>query len=446
MNNLKVGFGRIAITPKLGTLMAGYFFRRPADGIIDELEANVLALSTQNTMSLLISVDNCGIQKNILDSYRSAISEETNIPVENIIIGSTHTHTGPLVEKETGEPLVDEYIEFLYIKLKEAVNIALSDLTEAKMGFGIGEAKNISFPRRYVMKDGSIKTNPGVNNPDIVKALGTADERVSVLRFDRIDGRQIIFVNFATHPDVVGGSKISADWPGILRKVLEKTIDNSSCIFFNGAEGDVNHVNVHPKGGDSNGLARDFDDVARGYAHARHMANTIAGGVLQCFEKVNFVDVEELAIKEKIVKVSSNMPKAEDMEEAYRINALHEAGRDDEIPYSGMMLTTVVAEAKRMISLEHGPEYFEMPITLLKIGPVALITLPGEAFTNIGVALKECNKHEIVIPLGLSNGYEGYFPMKDSYDEGGYEARTSRFKAGTAEYLISEGINLLESL
>ena len=45
-----------------------------------------------------------------------------------------------------------------------------------------------------------------------------------------------------------------------------------------------------------------------------------------------------------------------------------------------------------------------------------------------------------------TNGAEGYFPMQDAYDEGGYEARTSNFKAGSAEFIIAEGTKMLDGL
>lgn len=446
MNNLKAGFGRVCINPKMGIPVYGYYVPRCAEGILDDLEANVLALSANGTTMLIISVDNCGIDKEILDVYRAEISKETDVPTENIIIAATHTHTAPSCRANTGNDMVEEYKEFLLEKLKEAAKIAISDLADAKMGYGKGEAKNISFGRRYVMKDGSIKTNPGVNNPDIVKPLGYVDEEVSVLRFDRTDGKQLIFTNFATHPDVVGGSKLSADWPGLLRRTVEKVIDNSQCIFVNGALGDVNHVNVHPAGGDFNGMFNDFDDVARGYDHARHMAHVIAGGVLQCFCKVNYIDVDEITCQEKIMSIPSNMPDPSKMEEAHKINDLHNAGKDSEIPYTGMMLTTVVAEAARMVKLEHGPVAFDLPITACRLGDVALVTIPGEGFTDIGVSLKKTEGFEMIIPVGLANGYEGYFPMQDSYDEGGYEARSSRFRAGVAEHIIKEGKGLIKKL
>ena len=52
----------------------------------------------------------------------------------------------------------------------------------------------------------------------------------------------------------------------------------------------------------------------------------------------------------------------------------------------------------------------------------------------------------MIMPCCLVNGSTGYFPMQDAYDEGGYEARTSNFKAGVAEQIIAESTKLLSEL
>ena len=114
--------------------------------------------------------------------------------------------------------------------------------------------------------------------------------------------------------------------------------------------------------------------------------------------------------------------------------------------YTGMMLTTVVAEAARMIRLEHGPEFFEMELIGVAIGNVALIGIPGEPFTGVGVGLKETKGWDLVLPTCITNGAHGYFPMKEAYEEGGYEARSSSFKAGSAELIVKEGCELLDEL
>ena len=342
--------------------------------------------------------------------------------------------------------IVAQYRDFLKTRILDASKFAIADLKPAKMGYGVSKAENVAFVRRFRMKDGTAKTNPGVNNPDIVAPIGDVDERVNVLRFDRENAESIVLVNFGNHPDVVGGCKISADWPGFTRRFVEKAIDNTKCVLFNGAQGDVNHVNVHPKAGDFNDMFNDFDGCSRGYGHARHIGRVVAGAVMQIYDKVNYVDVDKLDYVQKVIEIPSNMPTKEQLPLAHKYNDLHKAGRDDEIPYKAMMLTTVVAEAARMVRLEHGPEKFDLVFGALAIGNVALFGIPGEPFTGIGRGLKEAKGWDMVMPCCATNGYAGYFPMKDSYDEGGYEARTSSFKAGAAEKIIEEGKKILDSL
>ena len=446
MNTLQAGFARVNVTPMLGIGMAGYFVPRQADGVLDELEINALALEAGGTKAVLLSVDHCGIVKEVLNPMRQHVCDVTGLPWEAVYIHATHTHTGPFLNPDPTEPKEQEYARTVYHKLADAARMALADLKPARMGYGIGQAPNIAFVRRFRMKDGSVRTNPGVNNPDILGPIGDVDERVNVLRFDREGGDTLVLVNFGDHPDVVGGSKISADWPGFLRRTVEKTLPHTRCLFFNGAQGDVNHVNVHPTGGYLNDMFMDFDDVARGYGHARYMGRVVAGGVLQAYDKVKYVDVESLKCMQKLIRVPSNMPDPADLPEAHRIHALHTAGRDSELPYTGMMLTTVVARAGRMVRLENGPESFEMPLSAVAIGPVAMIGLPGEPFTGIGRALKETQGWNLVLPTCNTNAKEGYFPMMECYEEGGYEAGGSNYKAGVAELLIEEGKSMLRAL
>ena len=110
------------------------------------------------------------------------------------------------------------------------------------------------------------------------------------------------------------------------------------------------------------------------------------------------------------------------------------------------MLSTVVAEALRMCRLEHGPENFYLGLKGVKIGNVALVGIPGEPFTGIGRGIKEGEGFEMIMPACCTNGAQGYFPMKDAYDEGGYEAGSSIFRAGVAEIIIEEGKQLVKDL
>lgn len=448
-NTLKAGFARVDITPMLGIEIAGYFETRIADGVLDTLEINALAVEAGGKRAVMLVIDHCGLDKQYLSKYRDAIAEKSGLDREAVMITVTHTHTGPRLDPDTADPLQLEYDRFLGHRAVDCAQAALEDLKDAQLGIGIGTAPNIAFIRRYVMKDGSIKTNPGVNNPDIVRSVGETDERVNVLRFRRGENDDIVLVNFGCHPDVVGGCKISADWPKFLRTTVEKAIDGSKCLFFNGAQGDVNHVNVFPKKGDFNDMFNDFDGVSRGYGHARHMGRVVAGAVLQVFDKVEYLDVDRLQCVERFMDAPCQMPSALDdlsVEEAHRIDELHKAGRDDQIPYKAMMLTTMVAQANRIVKYENGPESFRMSLCAIAIGDVAIVGTPGEVFTGVGRGLKQAEGWKLICPVINTNQKDGYFPMLDCYTEGGYEARSSRYRAGTAELIIEEGKKMLSEL
>lgn len=446
MNTLQAGFSRVNVTPMMGIPIRGYFKVRLADGVLDELEVNALALACGDTKVLLMTMDCCAINTHDVNDFRANVAAVTGIPEDAVYIHSTHTHTGPAIDSRSDDPLTLEYTAFLKKRFADAATFALADLKPAKMGWKVGRAPNIAFVRRFRMKDGKVRTNPGVGNPDILHPIGDVDERVNVLRFDREGAETIVLANMGCHPDVVGGCKISGDWPTLYRHRLEKSLDNVKTLFFNGAQGDVNHVDVNAKNGDYNDMFNDFDDVSRGYGHARHMGNVMAGAVLQVYDKVNYVDVDTIKFVHKVVDLPSNMPKPEDMPLAHKYNDLHNAGRDDLIPFEAMELTTVVAEAGRMVKLEHGPASFPLPLSAIAIGNIAMIGVPGEPFNGVGIGLKEAEGWDLVLPTCITNGAEGYFPMQDAYDEGGYEARSSRYKAGTAELIVKEGKALLDTL
>lgn len=116
------------------------------------------------------------------------------------------------------------------------------------------------------------------------------------------------------------------------------------------------------------------------------------------------------------------------------------------MPYIGIQLTTKVSAALRMLRLEHGPEAFPMLLNSIAIGNVALMGIPCQPFNATGCSIKELARLDLVIPCSQTNGAEGYYPMQDVYDEGEYEAVSSPFKAGVAEFVVNEAKQLLNSL
>ncbi len=450
MGEFEVGFAKTNVTPPLRIGVAGYYIPRYAKGVLDELEIRTLALCCGEKKILMISVPVCGVSKANFEKFSAAIEKMTGVSSENVFMSATHTHTGGLISESTSFPaeqsVIDRYNDFMTERIADSAVLALSDLAPAKMGYITGYApERVAYIRRYKMKDGSTMTCPPINDPNIDYPIGELDQRVHVLRFDREDKKNIVLVNYGLHADTINGEMISSDWPHWMYKTIDAAIGAES-IFFNGAEGDVGSTHVFPVGGDMNDTEISFDNEMKSPGMARFVGRAIAGTVLQVYDKAHFIDVDSIDILKKSITVDANVPEPKDMPLAKKYKELHEAGRDDEIPYKAMQLTTVVAEALRMCRMENGPKEYVLDLTGLKIGDVAFVGIPGEPFTELGVEIKKAEGYKMIMPCSLTNDSAGYFPVKSAFDEGGYEARTSRYKGDVAEKIIEGGKELLDEL
>jgi len=435
MSNFKAGYARLDITPPLGVNISGYYEQRIADGILVNLYASAVAVSDGSNTAVVISADVIGIPQNKMNVYRKSIAERNSIPFEAVFIACTHTHTGPVIGNDLF-PEDPNYNDYLQRRLSDVTTLAIEDLKPASVSVGRSAAPGISFIRRFRMKDGKIQTNPGVGNQNILEPIGIPDETVQLARLHRDNAKEILLVNFQVHPDVIGGNKFSADYPQFVRETLENALDNVHCIYFNGAQGDTNHINVFTTPDKANG----------GYEHSKHMGRCIAGAVLQIYTKTTPVSSDQIRFGQQTIEVPSNRVDKSLIPDAEKIIALHEAGRDTDIPFKGMELTTVVAEAYRMKRLENGPDAFDLHLTAISFGNVTIAGIPGEPFTDIGRGIKNGSPFEMTFVCCCANGYEGYYPMQSAYDEGGYEARSSKFKPGVAEAIIAGSIGLLKKL
>ena len=471
--DFKAGFARTDITPPLGVYMPGYYQARHAKSILDPLSINCVAFNDGSKTAFIVQVDTEGISDWTADQMRDAIVKATGVDRDAIMVHASHTHDGGnLAAKiEQGstagtktDPLTALYIQMSVSRAADAAAEAKRDLKPAKLSYQRSVAKRISFGRRYLMKSGKVQTNPGTNNPDIVKPAGIPpDESVQVLRIDREGGKPICMINFQTHPDVVGGETITADWPGLTRTVFEgATLGKTHCVVINGTQGDVNHCNVMPKPGELNGLKRDFDAVDRGYDHAWHMANVLAASALSVWMKCIPLEAGEVKYMTTTIRVPAH--KAKDTDEknlawANEVWKLHDKAVKDGVAgtpkdyvtakygWADMELTTEVARAGRIRRMANHSDFHDLPIYGISIGKsVAFGGFPGEPFNDIGKAVKKNSPFTLTILSCLTNGSRGYFPFSDAYVGGGYESATSPFGPTVADDLIKGQGELMQKL
>ena len=431
----KVGFSKVDITPKLGTPLSGHYSYRPADGVLDSLHARCVAMSDGAKTALIFSIDNLQIGDTVVEMVKSRIFEKTKITAEAIFLACTHIHTGPACRIGAGKTpeakeLVKHANEFLAERCAEASVQAIADMVDTKILIGRGEATDISFIRRYVMKDGTCRTNPPRNDPNVVGPIGVPDESLQLVRFVRNGAKEIALVNFQCHPDVIAGTKYSSDWPGLTCSYLEAAFnDKVSVIFINGAQGDTNHHRQRWKKG---------DPLPQRYEMSHHMARTVAGGAMKAWGFCREVPAGKINAAICHVKVNSNKAQAKDYPLAEKWNKLYREGKKNEIPGIGMERTVNIAWAVRVLSTRSWPDEKEIPVTVISVGrSLAFGGFPGEPFTEMGLIVKRKSKFAMTIPACCTGGSYGYFPMKDAFTVGGYENATSRYAKGSAERLVA---------
>ena len=450
MEKVNVGFGSVIINSENGAPIYGYYVPRFVKGVLDDLTASALAIELGGKTIIMVSIDNCGLIKSVVESITDEVHKHTGIDAENIIISCTHTHTAPFAQHSDmfvmDAEMIDRYRSFLTERVVCAVKLAIADMKPARMGYAVGRAPDrIAYIRRYKMRDGTTQTCPPINDENIVEPIGELDNRVNVVRFDREGGKSIVVLNYGLHADTIGGELLSADFIHWIKKTIDLAL-GAECICFVGAQGDVGSTNVFPTKSDMNDTEISFDNEMKSPGMARFVGRALAGTVLQVYDKVEYVDVDKINVVKKTLRVPANVPNPSDMPRAYEYKKLHEEGRDDLIPYTGMELTTVVAEALRMCRMEHGPQFYDLPFSGVSIGNVAFIGIPGEPFTEIGMKIKETEGWDMICPTINTNAKEGYFPSNSAFAEGGYEARTSPYTAEVAESVVKISREILAEL
>ena len=428
----QAGFARVDITPPLGSPLAGNSKYRPADRILDPLELNCVAFSDGENKAVLIAADLLYVMENVATELRAKIAKHCDIPADHVFMQGLHQHTSVRIgtRPHVGNIGLNDptYLDVLYRKYCDVASLAIRDLKDATLCIAEKETeKPLAFIRRFRMKDGSVKTNPGRGNPEIDYPLGEADNTVRLLRFKREEADDIAIINFSTHPDTVGGCRISADWPGKARRFSEKKLVGAKCMVVNGAEGDANHVDVSDP------------QQTVGYQMSTIMGNGITDVVVDLWDQVKEVETGKIWGKVVMKFIPTNTKGLEETEKYQKIRAQIARG-EIEKPRD----IAELGEIYRIAELQKELLFQKVPVSVLCLGKVGFVGFGGEPFMEYAAAARKAGKEIYVITACLANGGQGYLPSKEAFDEGGYEARTSRFTPTVAEELQGCAAELLE--
>ena len=111
-----------------------------------------------------------------------------------------------------------------------------------------------------------------------------------------------------------------------------------------------------------------------------------------------------------------------------------------------MLDITKLYEAETLLGLGKNAVTPNVCVSAFCVGDFAVAGIPGEPFCEIGKRIRAGGHFPAQFTLGLTNGSQGYYPTQDAFEVQGYEARTSRFKAGVGELLADTALELLAKL
>jgi neutral ceramidase len=434
---IKAGTAKKVINNELGTYIqaAGYF--KTVKYIRDDLEANALWLESNGTGMLFISCDLVGMDVDYAQNALAAIAETVNIPKENIIIGCTHTHSGPSVVGPTApeKPIETEYLERLKNWLGEISRQAIDSAEQVSVAWGKGTAE-IGYNRRVCFADGSHKMHGDASSADATGFEGTIDPQHTSLFIRNMQGKiKAVLYNNTAHPiNFYGADFLSADFPGLTRKYLRDIFGEISVLFFNGTIGDMS---IHHE------FWRRITPEPAEQRVAR-VAHLLTGETLRLLQHSKFS--EEIKLGHKMTRFNVGLRKLseERLEWAKQTMKDYKAGKK----LDGLVAPT--AYQTLLLKERFGDKTHEqIDLHAGYIDEFAFATVPCEIFCHFGLQLKRRSPFPSTSVFGLVNGEAGYCPTMEGVIGGSWEGTVqllSRWEEKAGYLIVDELSEMLYEL
>ncbi|MFN7736227.1 MAG: hypothetical protein ACK52S_16195 [Pirellula sp.] len=359
---LKVGAASRVITPDpLLPVSGGMGPTRPATKKLGELTVRAVVLEQGATKAAIVSVDALGFPGVLVQRVAKKVKD---IPLPNIVVGATHTHSGPdfyaFPDGKGGHTGDLKYIDRVCELMAEAINEAAAKTQTSNVRVATGKV------------EGQVAYN--------YYAIELYDPRAGILQFTNSEGKTIAtLVNYAIHPEVLGNEvgALSPDLIGPLCDRIESKVGGMA-IFMNGAQGGM--------------ITADNRDLSK-------IADPLAG---------RWVDKREwsecLRIGEKLADEALRIISTADSMAEVPLQCEH---RNVEFPVDSDALWGVVQYSPLNYPRNEN-RTISSRINLIQIGPARIATIPGEALPNIGFYLKRKMSGEHNMLFGLSNDAFGY--------------------------------------
>ena len=382
-----VGFGRSDVTPTFSVEMKGYGAAgsgpRVSENVLSKLYMTCIAITDETGHTVLFySFDHKSFSQTNANVLREAASEATGIPVEDIIISCTHTHSAPELGNEEYMPIAKE-------GAVQAALEALADRAVSTFEYAASMIEDMAFVRHYNTTTGIVigsNFHPdGAGTP--VSHTTEADKELRVIRIVREGKKPIVLANWFGHNSMAstGTTKfglahrnfLTADYVGFCREYVEANYD-CNFVMFMGAGGNI--------GSGSRLKATEESAIEFGKKLGQHILDA-----------------------------------AQTMTAANSGSIQRATGQFDGVKYT-------------------------FDINAFGIGDIGIITAPIEMFDTTSMLIRERSPYDINIVMTIANGHFGYLATDICYDYiDCYEVGGS-FKIGDSDRIANMYLDLLQQV
>lgn len=421
MKSMLAGSAKVDITPPLTIPYLGYEPRHAFfQGVHDPLYARAVALDDGVTQAILITADALGFSnallgpgRNFTTEVRQRVAAHTGVPPAHVLLTASHAHSTPEtchLRRLLDTPSAAPWLEVLMDQLASVATLAFAQRQPSRLKAGCGQVLGLARNRRVLGPDGLVVAGPELT-PDLTNTTpGPLDSSVGVLLIEAFNGTATtVLANFACHPVTVQVQPlVSADFPGVAMAVVERILPHcGNSLFLQGACGDINPIRN----------TTDFADVER-------YGLMLGGEIVKVAAQLSAGDFPildpVLAVGSQTISLAvRELPSHAAAQQAYQIATAELAAASPTERSQRQRVQRLAEEA--LLLVECGAEPIPAEVQVLRIGEWTLVALPGEPFTELGLAIKDRSVAAQTWVCGYANDWIGYLTPPSAWQQGGYE-------------------------
>ncbi len=394
----KVGLAQVKITPQQPVLMAGYAGRnKPFAKVEADLFAKAMVLEDRGGRQLaIVTSDLIGFRAAIAEPICERIGKKLGLKREQILLNSSHTHTGPALglasKPQAGTAAGDalrtvEYTRWLQDQIVDLVVAAATRMEPANLSFGSGVVHFVMNRREFTPSGVILGVNP----------RGLADRSVPVLRVDSADGKpRAVLFGTACHGTTLGPQhyEICGDFAGFAQAFIAEKYPKTEALYMLGCAGDAN---PYPRG--SMDLAREH-----GAALSREVCRVLDTKLRPIRGPLT------LAFERAALPLADPPPRAELEKWAKEKGGWR--------PFVAQQMLAVLDRGDKL------PTHYTCPFAAVQFGDdLTLVGLPGEVVVDYVTIIEKAIGPNKLWIAAYCNDVFGYLPSAKVLSEGGYETR-----------------------